>query len=95
MSLNYYLSSYQIKGIHLHSDVVFSSKPRVRVGDSFKDRIATAAENGFELIRTEKNQTKTYQRLTGISAEDICQVIENFRKVSRTKRAPLPIRGGS
>ena len=89
VGVDYYLNRYEIKDGYLYSEVGFSSTSYARSGEVIKDRIDVLEENYFEVFMVNPlpgSTAEKHQRLLGVSPEDLCQIVDNFRITSQARR---------
>lgn len=90
VSMDYYLSKYKVEDGYLYSEIAFSSTPYVRTGEVIKDRIDILVKDYFEVFMVgplSGSTAERHQRLSDVSPEELCKIVENFRITSNAKAA--------
>lgn len=85
ISIDYYLNKYKIEDGYLYSEVGFSSTPYVRSGEVIKDRIDIFEKDYFEVFMVGPlvgSTAEKHQRLSNVSPEELCKIVDNFRITS-------------
>lgn len=86
VDMTYYANRYNIKDGHLITYVGYSSTPYVRAGEIIKDRIDVLEQDYFEVFMIKPllgSSAEQHQRLVGVSPEEICKVVDNYRRANQ------------
>ncbi|QBY05376.1 hypothetical protein E2K93_13760 [Thalassotalea sp. HSM 43] len=85
VEMTYYDNRYQVKDGHLYTYVDYSSTPYLRKGEVIKDRIDILKPDYFEVLMVlpfKGDTQEKHLRLDDISPEELCKIVDDFRKIN-------------